>query len=987
MGRCKSAPDRIAARPSSRPTCRIPTGRPDMLSSKMELDETTTTLLSTMGSRTGGLALGQGTIDQYFTAKIKEDEERVEMAQLPCSAIRDSTTSNVSQRSTCPRPSTSTSSRRPDPPSITTIPSTRRKDDIEPNVAEQLDDTQNDSRSSPPSHDSAGSTNATSSSSTVQGDPGGDKSKICECTISNGNSTSADSTETMSVRLLKKGKYTTRLSSLESKHVKEGRSRSSIHVLPSRMPYSCRTVLIPPGKVGAVLHTSPLGPTIKTVKKDSPIFDHVAAGDVVVEVDGIDTTSARAKEVTMMLINGAERERQIVVLSQETFDHECSRDDESIIEEEDDCPVDRYLGFPDDDDDRGDDDEARLSASIASGATTVAAGNTQAHNYKRAKCRENLAKKRPSNAKIRLGSLGTIKGAHSVREGLAEEPTGVREAPKRSMDAETLTSMSVGLESRRSAVMGGEGFPPAPASELTTNRSSPTPKADQVDPDYDDDKESFLVSPKIPTTDSETISSLSGSPECSQFGNVSVIGSMVHDEREKVPLSPIGEESTSMSHHDQGLPIGQDTNDQEVLLVIGERESNAIAGERTQPGFDLFLPRMGEEASTSLSTLTPSLAGCGGDEQTEISIDKLGEALIFDEPEKCVVADITVLVASTILSSGGNREIAKRAADSILSLCNESPTCVDFQSLASDVSLEILEAGGSQKCASCVVGAILTYQKGIAPRLNEPKKDGMATDQRECLVTTSLVPFPQGNLSPPSLLDVISAKPLAKQNTEHHRFFQGTEAVVSSLLASRDQIVQDALHFSSLLRQSTENFSANLLAPTSGSTDTTRKQSTVEEIAVKTSLPEREQKQIFNPNIIGRSSSQAGSEHSFSTYQLCCRTLIAAEGDTEVELFFPSNEFEELNLDRHVDLGQQGAPAETSNDGLNVTPARSGPKKSSATPIPILDLVNNGASKSRSTCTTRTCGSFDEGFETVPRSLLERWRSARRRQKAKRPQR
>ena len=539
------------------------------------------------------------------------------------------------------------------------------------------------------------------------------------------------------------------------------------------------------------------------------------------------------------------------------------------------------------------------------------------------------------------------------------------------MDAETLTSMSVGLESRRSAVMGGEGFPPAPASELTTNRSSPTPKADQVDPDYDDDKESFLVSPKIPTTDSETISSLSGSPECSQFGNISVIGSMVHDEREKVPLSPIGEESTSMSHHDQGLPIGQDTNDQEVLLVIGERESNAIAGERTQPGFDLFLPRMGEEASTSLSTLTPSLEGCGGDEQTEISIDKLGEALIVDEPEKCVVADITVLVASTILSSGGNREIAKRAADSILSLCNESPTCVDFQSLASDVSLEILEAGGSQKCASCVVGAILTYQKEIAPRLNEPN---------------SLVTFPQGNLSPPSLLDVISAKPLAKQKTEHHRFFQGTEAVVSSLLASRDQIVQDALHFSSLLRQSTENF---ILAPTSGSTDTTRKQSTVEEIAVKTSLPEKEQKQIFNPNIIGRSSSQAGSEHSFSTYQLCCRTLIAAEGDTEVELFFPSNEFEELNLDRHVDLGQQGAPAETSNDGLNVTPARSGPKKSSATPpIPILDLVNNGASKSRSTCTTRTCGSFDEDFETVPRSLLERWRSARRRQKAKRgPQR
>ena len=980
VGRCKSAP--------------IPTCRPPDMSSKMELDEIetaeqkeakwapTTTLFSTMGSRTGSRTLGQGTIDQYFTVKIKD--ERVEMAQLLCSA---STTSNVSQRSTCPRPSTSTFRIRPDPPSSTTVSSTCRRIDIEPNVAEERDDTQNDSRSkevvhtistcrsSPSSQDSSGGTVPTSS--TVQGEPGDDKRKICECTITNNNSTSADGTET--VRLLKKGKYSTRLS-LESKHVRERRSKSSIHVPPQRMPYSPRTVLIPPGRVGAVLQTSPLGPAIKRIKESSPIFDQVAVGDVVVEVDGIDTTSARAKEVTMMLINGAERERQIVVLSQETFDQEFSRDDESIIEEN--SPVDRYLGFyddddDDDDDDRGDDDEAILSASIASGATTVAAGNTQAHKHKRAKCRENLTKKLSTTVKIRVD---TIKGAHSVCEGSAEEPI-IWEAPERSMDAKTLPNMLVGLESRRSTVIGGDGFHPAPPSELTANRSSLTPKAVQkFDSDYDDDKEPFLLSPAISTTGSE-ISSLPGSLECSQFGDNYEIGSIVHDERKKVPLSPIGEESKCMSHHDQ---ICQDTHDQEVLLVIGEHESNAIAGERTEPGFDLILPRIGEETSTAVSTLTPSLTDCGGDEQTEICIDKLGEPLILDEPEKwpgivsqppgqeSVVADITVLVASTILSSGGTKQTAKRAAGAVLSLC-ESPTCIDFQSIASEVSLEILEAGGPQSCASCVVGAILAYQKETASRFNESKKDGMAIDQRE-------------NLSPPLLLEIISAKLLAKQNTEHQQFFQGTEAVVSLLSASRDQIVQDALQFSSLLKQSTENlttsFGANVLAPTSTGTTCTR--STAKETAVKSSLPEQNEQQTFNPNL---GSSQGGVERSFSTYQICCRTLIAAEGDTEVELFFPVNEFEQLDLDRRhvtVHVGQQDAPAEVSNDDLNVKPARSGPTKLFST-TPINKGVSTCRSRSRyfKSASRSTCGAFEDA-ETVPRSLLERWRSARRRQKAKR---
>ena len=317
-----------------------------------------------------------------------------------------------------------------------------------------------------------------------------------------------------------------------------------------------------------------------------------------------------------------------------------------------------------------------------------------------------------------------------------------------------------------------------------------------------------------------------------------------------------------------------------------------------------------------------------------------------------------MLVASAILSSGGTREIAKRAADSVLSLCSDSESqCIDFQSLASSASLEILEAGGSQKCTSAVVGAILTYQK------EKDRQEGFVTN------TNSLVPLLLKNPPVPSRLDMISAKPHVKLSTEYHRSFQGTRAVISSLFASRDQIVKDA--FSSLLQQSTENFSANILAPrstggnsTSGTCDAIEEtESIANATAVKDLLP---------------GSSQAGivgnAWRSFSTYQLCCRTLIAAEGDAEVELFFPFNESEQLDLDPHVCVDQQDVPAEISYGGLKEVKratCRACPTKSFAT-------APKGASNRSS-----TCDAFPDA-ETVPRSLLERWRSTRRRQKAKR---
>ena len=977
MSRCKSAPDRFAAQQERHET---------------EDHEAswgpTATLSLTTGSGTCAntstvrRALGQGTIDQYFTVKVKD--ERVETVRLPLSA------SPPHRSTTFQRPRMS---RRREPPPSPTTSSTFRTVRGETNVAEQRDDTHDDtrikkivttctvSRISPSSQESVG-TNATSSS-TVQGDPGNDESTTWECTAAKTGTTSADSSSPRSVHLLKKGKYSTRLSR-ESQRSRGNRSRSSEH---QRMVYSCRTVLIPPGKVGATLRTSPLGPAIKTIKPTSPIYDQIAVGDVVVEVDGIDTTSARAKEVTMMLINGAEGERRIVVLRKETSGQDCSQDDGSSIEE--DSPADRYLDFQDDEKD--DDDAAVLSASVASGATTVAAGNTEAHK----KVRKNLTKDLSTNAKIRSEYLDTIKGAYSATGAVshifeaAEEP--IWEAPERSMDAETphvgLLDANKSVESRRSAAMGEESFPPAPASELIANRSSPTPMTIQVKKyDSDDDDDEMLTS-AISTTGS--VSSLSGSAECSHFGVNCTIGPIVDDEREKVPLSPIGEESPihegGQGLVQQSLSVHQDTyismeskHDGVVPVITGEHESNAITDERTQSGFDLFLEGMGEETSTSLSTLTPSLADGGRDNQTEKSTEKSPKPSIGIRSESpwqnpliadakgatsgtstgCGAssgsdsqkwAELTVLAASTVLSSGGTKQLAKRAADSVLSLCNESPTCVDFQSLASIVSLEILEAGGDRVVASAVLGSILRYQK-------ETAASKLVEDRREDSVTSSnslvLLPLPKSPVH--SLLDVtcISAKPLAKQNAKHHRFFQGTEAgadvigFVSSLSASRDaQIVQDALQFSSLLHHST-------LAPRSTSTST--------------SIPE----EIEEKPTVQQTSSHVGLERSFSTYQLCSRTLIAAEADDEVELFFPANDFEQLDrhLPLHVCIGQQDASAATNKDESKPQLVGIGPAKTLATAP-----TNNVAD-----------GAFAEDIpEGVPRSMLERWRSGRRRQRAK----
>ena len=350
VSRCKSAPERSTFAPHpyySLSTSEVPpTSQPEK--------ETTT---SSRTSRTRSRATGQGTIDQYFIKK----KEAMQVSQLRGTDISSSLSANknVSQRS---RRS------RPDPPigttssSITTgssICNTSTNEVL--STAEQREDSRGNSFCD-------GHANQRDSDLLLPSPLESDASAL-SINLEAKNVSPLNSCQ----EIKKSGED---FVSYKGKCPPEDHSsRIDLSALSQHKSYLCRTVQIPPGKVGAVLYTSPLGPAVQSIKSTSSIYGQVEVGDLIVELDGVDTTERRAKEVTEMLINSADRERQIVVLKEKTFDV-FEQDEPSIGEDS----IDRYLALDDD----GDDEQALAlaSATVASGQT-ARAGNTRAHNKAR----------------------------------------------------------------------------------------------------------------------------------------------------------------------------------------------------------------------------------------------------------------------------------------------------------------------------------------------------------------------------------------------------------------------------------------------------------------------------------------------------------------------------------------------------------------------------------------------------------------------------
>jgi C-terminal processing protease CtpA/Prc len=57
------------------------------------------------------------------------------------------------------------------------------------------------------------------------------------------------------------------------------------------------------------------GPAIHTVKEECGLASYVAPGDLIVELDGVDTQSCTAEEVMEMMMNRREYTRKLTVVS------------------------------------------------------------------------------------------------------------------------------------------------------------------------------------------------------------------------------------------------------------------------------------------------------------------------------------------------------------------------------------------------------------------------------------------------------------------------------------------------------------------------------------------------------------------------------------------------------------------------------------------------------------------------------------------------
>jgi len=579
----------------------------------------------------------------------------------------------------------------------------------------------------------------------------------------------------------------------------------------------------------------------------------------------------------------------------------------------------------------------------------------------------------------------------------ADEP--VWEAPERSRDADGLSSRSVKSAGTKSSMIPRiPDIDAASANSKKGNASGVSCRETSNTSDSQKSKGSTTFSSRISApsqplpalgiilaTGSE-ISSLSESLESSQFGSDRIIRPNARR------LSPIHEESAIyrglssealIAELEQRLALYKAASmesHRDTVQMLRDNQTNSNSSQHSQPGFDLFLDGGDEGVSTSLSTLTPSLADGGGDGRTEKSSRKAEKSFLLDGPEffppssgttsSCTYvvgeneskssrwAEIAVLAGSSVISFGGDKRIARRATGTVLSLWKESSNndrCahIDYQSIASVVSLEILDAGGSQSCAADTVSAIIgmdTKNEGTSSLLGS-REGPMAKDQSKTLATIPLM-----RSSSPPLLDV-STKPFAAQNSD--RFLQGAAAVVSSLSAAQDQIVQDTVQVASSIQQATESlprmFSANITP-----SEENQEKSITHLLAKRSSIPVNKQDHGFNRKY---DDSDKGGEPLISTYQVGGRTLIVAETDNEVELFFPCNVLGQLNLPV-ADEQDVRAKADADNDARRRHPTRlfsGAPTNNVSEDTCINDVAEKGPN----------------------RSILDRWRSARRKQKAR----
>ena len=86
-----------------------------------------------------------------------------------------------------------------------------------------------------------------------------------------------------------------------------------------RGPMVLRDIQAPPGKLGIVIDTSLEGPVVHKVNENSPLLGKIFAGDIITNINGIDTRAMKASVITGIMVRTAHEPRALTVAAEDTM--------------------------------------------------------------------------------------------------------------------------------------------------------------------------------------------------------------------------------------------------------------------------------------------------------------------------------------------------------------------------------------------------------------------------------------------------------------------------------------------------------------------------------------------------------------------------------------------------------------------------------------------------------------------------------------------
>jgi hypothetical protein len=78
-----------------------------------------------------------------------------------------------------------------------------------------------------------------------------------------------------------------------------------------------RTVMAPPGKLGILIDTTGDGKVVHKVNPQSPLEDLIFLGDIIFDIDDVDTRAMLAPDIIALMVRTAHLWRKLIVLSKD----------------------------------------------------------------------------------------------------------------------------------------------------------------------------------------------------------------------------------------------------------------------------------------------------------------------------------------------------------------------------------------------------------------------------------------------------------------------------------------------------------------------------------------------------------------------------------------------------------------------------------------------------------------------------------------------